>query len=409
MPRPQISPSPTQPIRVLFSSIDGFGHLFPLLPLARVLRRSGHSVAFMAPPPARSMLGGERFPLLPAGPSIEDVVAATASRHPELFRLPSERAIERAIPIVADVRVELTLPEALAAARTWRPDMIVSEHSDFVGPLVAALAGARRATVGFGPGPESDILALATDRVAKHYAVHGLRPPSRGGLYDGVYLDTCPPALQSPRFPRPLNWQPLRPEPYAAYGHDWALPDYAEHRDRPLVLLTLGTVFNDPKVLFTALEGLAELDVNVLATVGVDGDPHAVSVDPARVRIQRFAPFGLVLEHCDLVVAHGGAGTTLAALASGIPLVMIPRGADQFINAERVVTAGAGLSVSPARFTAEAVRDAAALALRTRSYAMAAGRIATQIAMMPTAKLVASSLVATTEQDTLRTRPHAAA
>jgi UDP:flavonoid glycosyltransferase YjiC (YdhE family) len=120
----------------------------------------------------------------------------------------------------------------------------------------------------------------------------------------------------------------------------------------------MGTVFNDAAVLSTALDGLAQLDVNVLATVGPDGDPDAISVDPARVRIERFAPLGLVLAHCDLVVAHGGAGTMLAALAHGIPLVMIPQGADQFINTARVVRAGAGLPVAPARRTSEAVRDA---------------------------------------------------
>jgi len=398
-----------QRIRVLFSSIDGIGHLFPLLPLARALRQAGHSVAFMAPPPARAMLAADRFSLVPAGPSIEDVVPATVGRHPELLHLPPERAIERAIPIFADVRVELTLSEALAAARAWRPDMIISEHSDFVGPLVAALTGARPATLGFGPGHAADLLELASDRVAKHYRAHGLRPPRRGGLYEGVYLDTCPAALQAPGFARPVNSRPLRPEAAVAGGQGWSLPDFAERADRPLVLLTMGTVFNDTAALCTALDGLAQLDVNVLATVGPDGDPHAISIDPARVRIERFAPLGLLLGHCDLVVAHGGAGTTLAALAHGIPLVMIPQGADQFINTARVVTAGAGLPVPPARCTSAAIRDAAALVLRKRSYAASATSIAAQIAMMPTAELVASELAADVRNSRLYGRPRAAA
>jgi len=390
----------TQPIRALFSSIDGFGHLFPLLPLARALRRAGHSVAFMAPRPASAMLAPEGFTLLPAGPSIDDVVAATANRHPEILGLPPERAIESTVPIFADVRVELTLSEALAVVHAWRPDVIISEHSDFVGPLVAALAGTRRATLGFGPGHAADVLALASDRVARHYRAHGLRPPRHGGLYEGLYLDTCPAALQAPRFPRPVNSRPLRPEPHTTVDRGWSLPEFAERADRPLVLLTMGTVFNDAAVLSTALDGLAQLDINVLATVGPDGDPDAISVDPARVRIERFAPLGLVLDQCDLVVAHGGAGTTLATLAHGIPLVMIPQGADQFINTARVVKAGAGLPVTPARFTSDALRDAATLVLRHSSYAASARRIAAQIATMPPAELVASELVTSVREDT---------
>jgi len=400
MSQPQPTPL-KQPIRVLFSTIDGFGHILPLLPLARALRRTGHSVTFMAPAPARAILEPEGFSLLPAGPSIDDVVAATASRHPEILELPPERRIESAIPIFADVRVELTVPEALAAARAWRPDVIISEHSDFVGPLVAALIGARRVTLGFGPGHAADLLALATDQVAKHYRAHGLKAPRRGGLYEGVYLDTCPPDLQSPRFSAPVDSRPLRPEPAASASQAWSLPDFAERADRPLVLLTLGTVFNDTALLSTALAGLAQLDVNVVATVGPDGDPDAISVDPGRVRIERFVPLGLLLEHCDLVVAHGGAGTTLAALAHGIPLVMIPQGADQFINTARVVKAGAGLPVPPARCTSEAVRDAATLVLQMRSYTASARRIAAQIATMPAPELVASELVKSIHEDTL--------
>jgi UDP:flavonoid glycosyltransferase YjiC (YdhE family) len=383
---------------VLFSGIDGAGHLFPLLPLARALRRAGHSVAFMAPSPASTMLAAEGFPLLAAGPSINEVGAATVSRHPELLELPPERAIERAIVIVADVRVELTTANALAAARAWRPDMIVSEHSDFVGPLVAALTGTRRATLGWGPGPTADVLALASDRVAKHYRAHGLKPPRRGGLYEQVYLDTCPPALQSPGFPRPPHLRPLRPEPYTTERQQWSPPDFAQRADRPLVLLTMGTVFNDATVLATALDGLAQLDVNVVLTTGPSDNAHRISVDPARVRIEQFAPLGLVLGHCDLVVAHGGAGTTIAALAHGIPLVMIPQGADQFINTARVASAGAGLPVSPSRRTAETIRDAAALVLRKRSYASNAKWIAAQIAIMPSAAHVASQLVASVQE-----------
>ena len=409
MSQPQIMPlPPTLPIRVLFSSIDGIGHLIPLLPLARELRRTGHSVAFMAPYPARALLAADGFPLLPAGPGIKDVAATTASRHPELFKLPPERAIERAIPIFADVRVELTLPEALVAARAWRADLIISEHSDFVGPLVAALTDARRATLGFGPGHAGDLLLVASDLVAKHYRAQGLTAPGRGGLYEGVYLDICPPALQSPRFVEPESSEQLRPEPYAASSHQWSLPDFAERADRPLVLLTMGTVFNDAEVLSTALDGLAQLDVNVLATVGPDGDPHGVTVDRSRVRIERFAPLGLVLDHCDLVVAHGGAGTTLAALTHGVPLVMVPQGADHFVNTMCVGMAGAGLPLSPARFTADAIRDAAALVLRKRSYAAAARAIAAQIAAMPSAELVASRLVASVGEDTPSVRPRAA-
>jgi UDP:flavonoid glycosyltransferase YjiC (YdhE family) len=98
----------------------------------------------------------------------------------------------------------------------------------------------------------------------------------------------------------------------------------------------MGTVNANPVVFSTALAGL---DVNVLVTVGPFLDPAAIAADPRRVRAECFDLLDLVLDRCALAAVHGGAGTTLAALGRGVPLVVIPQGADQFINAERAVAA----------------------------------------------------------------------
>ena len=48
-------------------------------------------------------------------------------------------------------------------------------------------------------------------------------------------------------------------------------------------------------------------------------------------------------------MCHGGSGTTLGALAAGLPLVIVPLFADQPANAKRVAEVGAGLVVEPLR------------------------------------------------------------
>ena len=63
-----------------------------------------------------------------------------------------------------------------------------------------------------------------------------------------------------------------------------------------------------------------------------------------------------VLNHADLVVCHGGSGTTLAALAAGVPLVMVPLFADQFENARRIAKTGAGRVVET-QITADGARS----------------------------------------------------
>ncbi len=80
--------------------------------------------------------------------------------------------------------------------------------------------------------------------------------------------------------------------------------------------------------------------MNVVATLGGELDVGPV---PANVSVHRFIPQAELLPHCDAVIAHGGAGTTLGALAHGLPLILLPQGGDQHYNAERAARAGAAL------------------------------------------------------------------
>ena len=69
-----------------------------------------------------------------------------------------------------------------------------------------------------------------------------------------------------------------------------------------------------------------------------------------------FAEHDDLLPGCAAAVTHGGLGTTLRALAHGVPLLVLPLGRDQEINAARVVALGVGARLAsddaPARIAA---------------------------------------------------------
>ena len=72
-----------------------------------------------------------------------------------------------------------------------------------------------------------------------------------------------------------------------------------------------------------------------------------------------------VLHRAAAVVTHGGLGSTLGALAHGVPLVVLPLfSLDQWFNAAAVARAGAGVALDAERHTRRAVDlpDAATLA-----------------------------------------------
>ncbi len=63
------------------------------------------------------------------------------------------------------------------------------------------------------------------------------------------------------------------------------------------------------------------------------------------------APFAQVFSRCRAVVHHGGIGTTVQALAAGVPQLVIPRAHDQPDNAARLARLGVGAALSYHQFS----------------------------------------------------------
>jgi calicheamicin 3'-O-methyl-rhamnosyltransferase len=103
------------------------------------------------------------------------------------------------------------------------------------------------------------------------------------------------------------------------------------------------------------------------------------------VVVERFVPQDLVLSRCSLAVIHGGSGSVLGALQHGVPMVVVPLGADQFENAAAVERAGAGVVVIPDRLSVDTIADAAARSLTDDDQRKAATRIAAELSAMPVA------------------------
>ena len=80
------------------------------------------------------------------------------------------------------------------------------------------------------------------------------------------------------------------------------------------------------------------------------------------------------------------------ALAHGLPQVVLPQAADNFVNAEMVVRVGAARMLAPSEVTEEAVTSAVRAVLTEPSYQQAARLVAAQIAAMPSAETLADRL-----------------
>lgn len=84
----------------------------------------------------------------------------------------------------------------------------------------------------------------------------------------------------------------------------------------------------------------------------------------------------------------------LGALAHGLPQLMLPQGADQFIDADAATTAGVALSLAPDEVTAGSVAASAARLLAEPGFAASAAAVRAEIDAMPDADAVLSDLSA---------------
>ena len=121
------------------------------------------------------------------------------------------------------------------------------------------------------------------------------------------------------------------------------------HRDdpRPLVLVSLSTLQQGQvPVMQRVLEAVGGLAARIVVTLGPSLDSAQFS-PPANVTLETFVPHAAILPHVSAMVSQCGLGTTMKALAHGIPLVCIPLVGDQPDNAARVVARGAGVRLAP--------------------------------------------------------------
>jgi hypothetical protein len=319
---------------------------------------------------------------LVSDPPFGSVIAEALLRYPDnkfrtgTFEQSSRFTFHR---LFGEMRVEFGIDTAVANAAAFAPVLIVNDEADFIGPLVAAILDVPNTTCGYGWVVPEDLVRLGPEGAAASWRGVGLDPRSDGGLYRSLYLNRVPRSAQRP-LPSGVAAIDLRP---STLGEGLPLPADLDHLgvDRPLVYVTFGTAFGDRAPAQALVEALAPLDVDVIMTTGSRWKELTGAV-PLNLHVRRFIPQGAILNRCHLVVTHGGAGSVLGALCYGVPMVVIPLGADHDGNADEVERSGVGLKVD-AGASPQTLRTAVTEVLDTSHFRAAACTLRKEIADMP--------------------------
>jgi UDP-N-acetylglucosamine:LPS N-acetylglucosamine transferase len=256
-----------------------------------------------------------------------------------------------------------------AAAERWRADAIVCDEADFGSMIAAESLGLPHASVvvlAAGTFGRPAGLAGLLDETRARYGLPA--DPGLAMLERHLVISPVPPTFRpAERLMRPMPLAPPAPT------------------SPPTVYFTLGTIFNtESGDLFTRfLAGLRTLPIELVVTVGGALDPAELGPQPPNVRVERYVPQASLLPRCSAVVTHGGSGTVIGSLAHGLPLVVVPMGADQPANADRCAELGLGVVLDAVDATSADAAEALHTVLSTPSYAEGAAALRKEAEAMP--------------------------
>jgi UDP:flavonoid glycosyltransferase YjiC (YdhE family) len=361
-------------VRVLLSTTSGAGHFRPLLPLAQALREAGHELACAAPVESADMVSREglRHFAFDGVPPDDPDRLAVLGQLPTLPIADAERLM--GAEVFGRLNTTAALPGADAAVTAYRPDLVVHEAAESSVRLAAATRGIPSLAVNPSLTTTAYVTAMAAG-IADLRRTLGLDPDP-----DGKELLTAP-AISW--FPASFDVREAADYDIRRYRDPSAAPPSPD-ADRDLVFVTLGSEAAGTPFFADAIRAIAsgavEAGLPVLVATGRPVEPGLLA-DIDGVRVETWVDQSEVMRRARVVVCHAGAGTTLAALVAGVPIVAVPLFADQPYNAASIERLGVGRRLSPG----PTLRDDVAAATKDLAASAPAGcrEVAAQIAALP--------------------------
>jgi MGT family glycosyltransferase len=328
-------------VRILLVTWDGGGNVPPALALSRRLTQKGYDVTVLGQEGQGPSFGGPRVPFLSTG------IPAWHTPHgrPQAGESRTENTL-----------VEMTFGPAVMGAvddeiQRGTHDVVIVDCMMLGALTVAVSRGVPVVSLFhllYGPtqidghwsgnyGPALPLLNAIRAQRGLPALTHVRRIWDEASLV----LVATPPELD-------LNVEtsarvryvgPILEDVPSAWPSDlpWTIDD-----PTPTVLVSFSTNdFNQRAPLQRTVDAIADLPVHAVVTTGPAVDVGTIAA-PSNVALHTWIAHREVLPAATAVVTHGGHSTVTAALAYGVPLVCIPTGADQHINAQRVEDIGVG-------------------------------------------------------------------
>jgi UDP:flavonoid glycosyltransferase YjiC (YdhE family) len=392
-----------------FATTANAGHFRPLVPFAEACLRAGHDVVVAgqagAAPAARR--AGLSFRAL-AEPDHEQLAIFRAGQE----GLSATQAMARALTkLYIGLYASAALEDTLAVIEEWRPDVVVRESAEFSSLVAAQRLGVPHARVGIGLSTqlESQMLALAGPALDQLGATVGVGSGLAARAARSLCLTMAPASLDGPGSSETERVRRFHQAPAGLAGSP---PDGWGDPAAPLVYLSFGTEVPSPErnyfpgLYHAAIDALQGTGARLLVTIGDQRDPAELGRLPEAVRVERWVSQAELMPHTAVMVGHAGAGSTLSALAAGVPMALVPLFADQPFNARLVAELGAAIALDDGPASLPKLEQAALELLSDARYGDQARAIADEIQTLPPIEQAPNSLSALAEDRAPVGLPH---
>ncbi|MEU8814244.1 macrolide family glycosyltransferase [Actinoplanes sp. NPDC048796] len=379
---------------IAFLSIPSHGHIIPTLDVVRELVRRGHRVTYVTT---------EEFAGTVAAAGAEPVrYASTAARYQEASTYQREEVMGILMMSLEEGTGALDALEPVL--RADRPDLLVYDLTLYTAGRAASRKHGIPAVQTFPIFASNERFSLA-HRVFQRAggAVGVLNGGDSGGLEFLTalrdWLERYLPGGGASAFEvlttvEPLNlvflprefqieqqlfderFQFVGPCQDLEPGGQWQPPGDG----RPVVLASLGTTYGSAKFFRMCAEAFAGLPLHMVMTTGDKFDVAELGPLPSNIEARPWVPHLDVLAHAGVLVTQGGMSSTMQALALGVPLVVVPHGGENAVNADRLAELGCGTLLPPEELTAAALRRAVTETLADEGMREAAVRMSRHVA-----------------------------
>jgi UDP:flavonoid glycosyltransferase YjiC (YdhE family) len=371
-------------MRIVFRAHPAYGHVYPLMPLAEAARAAGHEVIFPIAPPFLERLRELGYRTIESGVTMVEASRRRFDGRSLQFVIDGEPNWDLYSELFAEAAVHAAT-DMLRQLPESGVDLIIHEDTDLAGGAVAASLGVPSVVVGTVRSFEQRIHDAFFGRpLAELRALFDATP-----RLDAPNLDTFPDRGQRPEFLAVPHRRPMRMVPWS--DPSYPLPSWIGRRTRKVVFVTMGTVVESAELRRTVVDALATFEVDIVLSAGVASTADLGRL-PDNVYVEPYVNQAALLPHLDLIVHHGGAGTTTGGWAAGVPQLVLPDGADRFINADAVVTSGSGLALFD--HTPDLIEKAVSALVEDDAYRDAAAVIRDDIAATPHPADVLRELIA---------------